>query len=157
VGPNKHQLFLIGIIAVLWLGVGNLIIYDAIRKKRLFLGHMLNPLIIFKFDKRDWGKFLLLIISIIGLLWLTISLEHKTEPDKYQLILIGLIVILIGVIAVLSIVAVCRKIYNAIRNKKLSEMFNALAAFDKRDWVQTLLLITLVVGLLCLIILLYLK
>jgi len=118
---------------------------------------MLNPLIIFKFDKRDWGKFLLLIISIIGLLWLTISLEHKTEPDKYQLILIGLIVILIGVIAVLSIVAVCRKIYNAIRNKKLSEMFNALAAFDKRDWVQTLLLITLVVGLLCLIILLYLK
>jgi hypothetical protein len=34
-GPNKYQFFLICIIAVLWLGVGNLIIYDAIRKKRL--------------------------------------------------------------------------------------------------------------------------
>ena len=108
-GPNKYQLILIGIIAVLWLGVGNVIIYDAIRKKRLSIVHMLNPFIIFKFDKRDWGKVLLLIISIIGLLWFTASLENKTEPDKYQLILIGIIVIFMGIIAVLSIGAVFLK------------------------------------------------
>ena len=158
-GPNKYQLFLIGVIAVLWLGLGNLIIYDAIRKKRLFFGHMLNPLIIFKFDKRDWGKFGLLIISIIGLSWLTISLEHKTEPETYQLILIGLIAFFIGLIAVLSIGAVCLKIYNVIRNNKISEIFNpsAIFGFDKRNWVQALLLIILVVGLLSLIKLLYVK
>lgn len=75
-GPNKHQLILIGIIAVLWLGVGNLIIHDAIRKKKLSRVHMLNPFIIFKFDKRDWGKALLLIISIIGLLCMIILLQR---------------------------------------------------------------------------------
>ena len=159
VGPNKYQLFLIGVIAVLWLGVGNLIIYDAIRKKRLFFGHMLNPLIIFKFDKRDWGKFVLLIISIIGISWLTISLEHKTEPEKYQLILIGLIAFFIGLIVVLSIGAASLKIYNATRNKKISEIFNlsAIFGFDKRNWIQAVLLIILVVGLSCLIKLLYAK
>ncbi len=88
---------------------------------------------------------------------MTISIENKTEPDKYQLILIGIIVIFIGLIAVLSIGAVCLKIYDAIRNKKISEMLNTLVDFVKRDWVHTSLLIILVVGLLCLIILFYLK
>ncbi len=76
-GPNNYQLILIGVIAVLWLGVGNLIIYDAIRKKKLSRVHMLNPLIIFKFDKRDWVKALLLIISIICLSFLIILLQKK--------------------------------------------------------------------------------
>ena len=161
-GPNKFQLILIGIIAVLWLGVGNLIIYDAIRKKRLSIVHMLNPFIIFKFDKRDWGKVLLLIISIIGLLWFTASLENKTEPDKYQLILIGIIGIFIGIIAVLSIGAVFLKIYDAVRVRKKKifiDMLNAFGIFnfDKRDLVQAFFLIILVVGLLCLIIVLYIK
>lgn len=158
-GLDKYQLILIGLIAVIWLGIGNLIIYDAIRRKRLSFIHMLNPLIIFKFDKGDWGKVLLLIISIIGLSWLTISLENKTESDKYQLILIGIIVIFLGLIAVISIGAICVKIYDAILNKKISEILNPLVifGFDKRDWVQTLLLIILVVVLLCLIMLFYLK
>ncbi len=158
-GLDKYQLILIGLIAVIWLGIGNLIIYDAIRRKRLSFVHMLNPLIIFRFDKRDWGKVLLLIISIIGLSWLTISLENKTESDKYQLILIGIIVIFLGLIAVISIGAICVKIYDAILNKKISEILNPLVifGFDKRDWVQTLLLIILVVVLLCLIMLFYLK
>ncbi len=158
-GLDKYQLILIGLIAVIWLGIGNLIIYDAIRRKRLSFVHMLNPLIIFRFDKRDWGKVLLLIISIIGLSWLTICLENKTESDKYQLILIGIIVIFLGLIAVISIGAICVKIYDAILNKKISEILNPLVifGFDKRDWVQTLLLIILVVVLLCLIMLFYLK
>ncbi len=158
-GPNKYQLILIVIIAVLWLGIGNLIIYDAIRRKRLSFVHMLNPLIIFKFDKRDWGKILLLIISIIGLSWFTISLENKTEPDRYQLILIGTIIIFLGLIAILLVGAVSLKIYDAILNKKISEILNPLVffGFDKRDWLNALLLIILVVVLLCLIILFYLK
>ncbi len=158
-GPNKYQLILIVIIAVLWLGIGNLIIYDAIRRKKLSFVHMLNPLIIFKFDKRDWGKVLLLTISIIGISWLTISLENKTGPDRYQLILIGTVIIFLGLIAVLLVGTVCLKIYDAFLNKKISEILNPLVifGFDKSDWVKTLLLIILVAVLLCLIILFYLK
>jgi hypothetical protein len=161
-GPNEYQKFLMGIVAVLWLGGGNLIIYDAIRKKRLSFVHMLNPFIIFKFDKRDWGKVLLLIASIIGLSWLSISLESTTEPDKYQLILIGIIAISICLIAVLSIGAVFLKIYGAVRVRKkkiFTDMLNAFGIFnfDKRDWIHVLILIILAIGLLCLIILFYLK
>ncbi|HYA86486.1 MAG TPA: hypothetical protein VEI57_05405, partial [Nitrospirota bacterium] len=65
--PNEVQLILIIIIAILWLGVGNLIIYDVIRKKGLSKLHQFNPLIIFKFDIKDWGKVLLLILILIGL------------------------------------------------------------------------------------------
>ncbi len=158
-GLNKYQLILIGIIAVIWLGIGNLIIYDAIRRKRLSFVHMLNPLIIFKFDRRNWGKVLLLIISIIGLSWLTISIENKTGPVKYQLILIGIIIIFLSLVAVLLAGTVCLRIYHAIQNKKISEILNPLAifGFDKRDLVRTLLLVILVAVLLCLIILFYLK
>jgi len=161
-GPNKYQLLLIGIIAALWLGVGNLIIYDAIRKKRLPFVHMINIFIISKFDKKDWGKVSLLIISIIGLVWLTVSLENKPEPDIYQLILIGIILIFIGIIAVLSIGAVFLKIYNVIRVRKkliFTDMLNAfgISNFDKGGWVQAFYLIILVVGLLCLTTLFYIK
>jgi hypothetical protein len=76
-GPNKYQLVLIGIIAVLWLGVGNLIIHDAIRKKKLSRVHMLNPFVFTKFEKRDRAKFLLLILSIVGLIFLIILLQSK--------------------------------------------------------------------------------
>ena len=76
-GPNKYQLIVIGIIAILWLVVGNLIMRDAIRKKKLSRIHMLNPFVVFKFDRRDWGKTLLLIISIIGLIFLIILLQPK--------------------------------------------------------------------------------
>ncbi len=55
-GPNKYQLILMGIVAVLWLGVGNLIIYDAIRKKRLSFVHMLNPFIIYGSWRLSVGK-----------------------------------------------------------------------------------------------------
>lgn len=76
-GPNKYQIVLIVIIAVLWLGVGNLIIYDAIRKKGLSRLHMLNPFILSKIDGKDLLKFILLIITIIGLMFLIIFLETK--------------------------------------------------------------------------------
>ncbi|OPY75316.1 MAG: hypothetical protein A4E64_01947 [Syntrophorhabdus sp. PtaU1.Bin058] len=75
--PNKYQLILIGIVAVLWLGVGNLIIHDAIRKKGLPRIYMLNPLVFSKFDSRDWGKMLLLIASIVGLTVFIALLEPK--------------------------------------------------------------------------------
>jgi hypothetical protein len=76
-GPNKYQLILIAVIAVLWLGVGNLIVYDVLRKKGLSRIHLLNPFICFKFDAKDWGKIFLLIIILVGLVYLTIVLGAK--------------------------------------------------------------------------------
>jgi len=75
--PNNYQLIVIGIIAILWLVVGNLTMHDSIRKKKLSWIHMLNPFVVFKFDRRDWGKTLLLIISIIGLIFLIVLLRPK--------------------------------------------------------------------------------
>ena len=72
--PNEYQLILIIIIAILWLGVGNLIIHDAIRKKGLSRLHLLNPFVIFKFDIKDWSKIFLLIIVTVGLSYLVIVL-----------------------------------------------------------------------------------
>ena len=67
-GPNKYQIVVICVIAILWLGVGNLIILDALRKKGLSPIHLLKPFVLGKFDAKDWGKFLLLIIAVVALM-----------------------------------------------------------------------------------------
>jgi hypothetical protein len=74
--PDKYQLILIIIIGILWLGGVNLIIIGVIRKKRMFWGHILNPFIVLKFDGKDWGKLILLILMIVGLTYLTFVLGH---------------------------------------------------------------------------------
>jgi hypothetical protein len=74
-GPNIYQMILIAVIAILWLGVGNLILLDVTRKKKISWMHMLTPYIFSKFDAKDWGKFILLIAVIVGLSCLIILLE----------------------------------------------------------------------------------
>ena len=72
--PNKYQIALIGLIAILWLCVGNLIIRDVIRKKGLSSISFLNPFVIFQFDTKDWAKMMALIMTIVGLMYLMMLL-----------------------------------------------------------------------------------
>ena len=74
-GPNKYQLILIAIVVILWLGVGNLILLDVTRKKKISWIHMLSPSIFSKFDANDWIKSILLIALSVGLFCLIILLE----------------------------------------------------------------------------------
>jgi len=74
---NERQIILLSVIAILWLGGLNLIIINVIRKKKLFFGHILNPLIFLKFDVRDWAKILILLVMLVALLYWTISLSAK--------------------------------------------------------------------------------
>ena len=74
-GPDKYQIILIAIVVILWLGVGNLILLDVTRKKKISWMNMLFPTIFNKFDAKDRGKFILLIAAIAGLSWLIILLE----------------------------------------------------------------------------------
>jgi len=73
-GPNNYQIILIVIIAILWLGVGSLILLDVTRKKKISWIYILNPLIVAKFDAKDWGKFILLIAITVGLSYIIIIL-----------------------------------------------------------------------------------
>ena len=60
-GPNKYQWFIIAIIALLWLGVGNIVIFHSIGYK----------------TPKGWGKILLLIIVTIALSYFVILLQSK--------------------------------------------------------------------------------
>jgi hypothetical protein len=74
-GPNNYQIILLVIIAILWFGVGNLILLDVTRKKKISWLYMFTPSIFSKFDAKDWGKSILLIAIIVGLTCLIILLN----------------------------------------------------------------------------------
>jgi hypothetical protein len=74
-GPNKDQIVLIVIIAILWLGVMNLIYLDALKKQKKFTWKMILFPSLIKFDRNDWMKALLVMALIVGLTYLIILLE----------------------------------------------------------------------------------
>ncbi len=73
--PNILQIIIVIIIAILWLGVGNLIILDSIRRQKLSLSNIFNPFIWFKLQIKDWAKILLLIVVTALLVFAMQSLE----------------------------------------------------------------------------------
>ena len=73
--PNILQIIILVIIGILWLGVGNLIILDSIRRQKLSLLNIFNPFIWFKLQIKDWVKILLLIVVTALLVFAMQSLE----------------------------------------------------------------------------------
>jgi len=60
---------MIFVVGAIWLGGIGLIIYYVVRKKKLSWVDMFDPLIIFKFDAKDWGKLLLLALIVVVLFY----------------------------------------------------------------------------------------
>jgi hypothetical protein len=55
------------ILAVLWLGGGNLIILLSLKRQKLSLKHMLTPNVMKKLQGQDWLKILALLIGTLAI------------------------------------------------------------------------------------------
>ena len=55
------------ILAVLWLGTGNLIILLSLKRQKLSLKHMLTPNVMKKLQGQDWLKILALLIGTLAI------------------------------------------------------------------------------------------
>ena len=54
------------ILAVLWLGGGNYIIYLSLRRQHISLLNLINPFVIRYLERKDWLRLLLLVALTTG-------------------------------------------------------------------------------------------
>lgn len=65
---HRYQIVIIFCVpACFWIGIGNLIIRDALKRKRLSTLNMLSPYVISKLGIMDWAKLLLLAVLTLAL------------------------------------------------------------------------------------------
>jgi hypothetical protein len=71
------KIIILVLIVVLWLGVGNLIVLDSLRRQKLSLTHLFNPFLIGKLQLKDWLKLFVLLLVVAGLALLMVAIDQR--------------------------------------------------------------------------------